>query len=168
MLESYLSTPKFRYSVKNFLTITATAFIIESEVIEVTIVDRIKELMTQHGDTITTLARALDLPRTTVDSIVKRNTGGMTVETAYKIADYYGVTIDYLYSGSEGLTAKGMIMGSRYDKLDGDGKELIEWVLDHEYKRSSRAYLSSAPTTKVEADMGVVAEDNSDESATNA
>lgn len=130
--------------------------------------DRIANLIEMHGENPKQMATASGVPYTTLVGYLKGDRDSIHIGSLMKIANHYGVTLDYLAYGENGLSVKATIVGSRYDKLDGDGKELIEWVLDHEYKRSSRAYLSSAPTTKVEADMGVVAEDNSDESATNA
>jgi hypothetical protein len=98
-------------------------------------IDRIVELMQTHKDNKATLARNAGLPYTTVDGLFKRGCENAYISTAKKISEYYGVTLDYLILGNEGLSNDAALIAAKYDKLDQHGRELIDLVVDHEIRR---------------------------------
>lgn len=60
--------------------------------------DRIKSLCKEHGISVNRLEKELDIAK---GSLCKMNTNKPSVERAQKIADYFGVTVDYLMNGEE-------------------------------------------------------------------
>ena len=102
-------------------------------------IDRIVELMQSHKDSKATLARNAGLPYTTVDGLFKRGCENAYISTAKKISEYYGVTLDYLILGNEGLSNDAALVAAKYDKLDQHGRGLIDWVVDHEIRRVQSA-----------------------------
>lgn len=57
------------------------------------------QLLNQKGVSIADIANATGLPYTTVDSIIKKKLKDMKYSNAKKIADYFGVTVEYLATG---------------------------------------------------------------------
>lgn len=51
----------------------------------------------RHAD----LARAIGLPQTTVNSWYARGTARVDLDTLKKIADYFGVSLEYLVNGAD-------------------------------------------------------------------
>lgn len=59
------------------------------------------QLLNQKGVSIADIANATGLPYTTVDSIIKKKLKDMKYSNAKKIADYFGVTVEYLATGKK-------------------------------------------------------------------
>lgn len=97
--------------------------------------DRIIKLMKEHKESKATLARNSGIPYTTIDGLFKRGCDNVYISTARKICDYYGVTLDYLVLGNEGLSNSATLVAAQYDKLDKSGQELINMVIVHEMLR---------------------------------
>lgn len=97
--------------------------------------DRIIKLMKEHKESKAALARNAGIPYTTIDGLFKRGCDNVYISTARKICDYYGVTLDYLVLGNEGLSNSATLVAAQYDKLDKSGQELINMVIDHEMLR---------------------------------
>ena len=55
-----------------------------------------------------------------------------------KICNYYGVTLDYLVKGSSGISNNAMIIAVKYEHLDKHGRELVEFVVNHEVERAKQ------------------------------
>ena len=59
-----------------------------------TVYNKIKELAEKKGVTMAEVLRATGLPESTLYSMNYRN-GGMSIKNLTKIADYFGVSLDY-------------------------------------------------------------------------
>ncbi|WMI81896.1 helix-turn-helix domain-containing protein [Anaerotignum sp. MB30-C6] len=76
--------------------------------------DRIKSLCKKHGISVNRLEQELDIAK---GSLCKMNTSKPSVERAQKIADYFGVTVDYLMNGEEANQINKFALNDR-DKKD--------------------------------------------------
>lgn len=111
--------------------------IIEVKIMDM--LDRITELMEMHKDSKASLSRNAGIPYTTIDGLYKRRCDNIYISTVRKICDYYGVTLDYLVLGNDGLSKEAVVCAAKYDRLDDSGRELIDLVIDHELERAHAA-----------------------------
>lgn len=58
-----------------------------------------EKLVIEKGTKISDIAKATEIPYTTVDSIIKKQLKDIKFDSAVKIAEYFGVPIDYLATG---------------------------------------------------------------------
>ena len=63
------------------------------------IYQRIEELCRKKGVNVTTLCRECEIPRASLSDYKNGRKKSLSTETLSKIADYFGVTVDYLYGG---------------------------------------------------------------------
>lgn len=63
-----------------------------------------EKLLRQKGIKIADVANATKLPYTTVDSIIKKKQKDMKYSNAQKIANYFGVSVEFLATGKEYVT----------------------------------------------------------------
>ena len=63
--------------------------------------DVIKKLCTEHGIALTTLEKELEFGR---GSLGKLKSGGTSAKRLQKVADYFGVSINYLMTGEDNST----------------------------------------------------------------
>lgn len=109
---------------------------------------RIVELMKRNKDTRASIARNAGIPYTTIDGLFKRGCENVYVSTARKLCDYYGVTLDYLIMGNDGLSTDALNVAAKYDCLDECGRELVEFVVSHEAKRVRQGNGHASPSVR--------------------
>ena len=100
---------------------------------------RIVELMKRNKDTRASLARNAGIPYTTIDGLFKRGCENVYVSTARKLCDYYGVTLDYLIMGNDGLSTDALNVAAKYDRLDAYSSEIVDWIVEHETNRPQQS-----------------------------
>ena len=126
------------------------------------LLDRLDKLMEKHHEKPVDLARNAGIPSTTVYGLYQKGYKNAKITTISKICDHYGVTLDYLIKGSDGVSNEAIIVAAKYDKLDEHSKELIELVIDHESRRAhtDESKNSIAPETpKSPEDMPTAGEE---------
>ncbi len=64
-----------------------------------TIYQRIEELCQKKGVNVTTLCRESGIPRASLSDYKSGRKKSLSLDTLSKIADYFGVSVDYLYGG---------------------------------------------------------------------
>jgi len=65
---------------------------------------RLKEVLTEKNVSMNKLSRGADVPLTTIRRMVHEPDFNPTVRTLMKIAEYLGVTMDYLYTDGDSET----------------------------------------------------------------
>ena len=60
------------------------------------IAERLEQLMEQKGISQSQLSRSASIPYTTLDGIRKRNCDNVKLSTLVKLADEFGISLDYL------------------------------------------------------------------------
>lgn len=63
------------------------------------IYDRIEELCKSRGVNVTTLCKECAIPRASLSDYKTGRKKSLSTETLSRIAEYFGVTVDYLYGG---------------------------------------------------------------------
>lgn len=113
------------------------------------LLDRLDMLMEKHHEKPVDLARNAGIPSTTVYGLYQKGYKNAKITTISKICDYYGVTLDYLIKGSDGISNEAIVIAAKFDKLDEHSKRLIELIIDHESHRAhmGRTEISAAPET---------------------
>lgn len=117
---------------------------------------RLIKLMQKKEDTKATLARNAGIPYTTIDGLFKRGCENVYISTARKLCDYYGVTLDYLVMGNDGLSVDALNVAAKYDRLDAYSREMVDWIVEHETNRPQQSSthnvaLTNKPHKKDEA-----------------
>lgn len=103
-----------------------------------TLLDRLDRLMAAHNEKPADLARNADIPPNTIYGLYNKGYENMKLTTLFKICDYYGVSLDYLVKGAEGLSNETLMIASKIDALnDPHSLELIRAVVDIEVKRKN-------------------------------
>ncbi|MDP4158173.1 MAG: helix-turn-helix domain-containing protein [Bacillota bacterium] len=87
-----------------------------------------QKLVDEKKVKISDIARDTEMPYTTVDSIIKKKLKDIKFESAVKLADYFGVTVDYLATGKVGTIKE--THDSIIEKISG-----IELLNDYGIKR---------------------------------
>jgi DNA-binding Xre family transcriptional regulator len=80
--------------------------------------ERFNKLLKDNHVSIGKLSTEIGVPYTTLDCISKRQLTNIKLDNVFKIAKYFGVTVEYLATGSEGPMAEPM-------KLNEEEKYLI-------------------------------------------
>lgn len=87
------------------------------------------------------LAEKLDVAQASIN-YWEKNQRVPSVEAVQKIADFFGVSVDYLINGENTQQARLKLIPEKYNMLlrkyhclDEHGKELVNMVLDKEYER---------------------------------
>lgn len=63
--------------------------------------ERFESLMKERGLTVAEVSRATGIPYTTLDSYVKKKQSYTSMENVIKLAEYFGVTMEWLATGKE-------------------------------------------------------------------
>lgn len=90
--------------------------------------------MKNHGDNNSTLAKESGIPYTTIDGLFKRGWEKAQLSTIQKICEFYGVSLDYMVYGVDGLSEKALMVAARYDTVSDYGKAIIDCVMEQEKK----------------------------------
>ena len=61
--------------------------------------ERFQELLKKHNATIADISKKTGIPYATVDSIIKKKLKTIYLDNAFKIAYYFGISVDVLKSG---------------------------------------------------------------------
>lgn len=102
------------------------------------LLERLDLLMATHNEKPTDLARNADIPVNTIYGLYNKGYENMKLTTLFKICDYYGVSLDYLVKGAEGLSNETLMIASKIDAItDPHSLELIRTVVDIEVKRKN-------------------------------
>ena len=96
--------------------------------------DRLRILMNNHKDNNSTLAKGSGIPYTTIDGLFKRGWEKAQLSTIQKICQFYGVSLDYMVYGTEGLSEKALVFAARYDAISDYGRAIIDCVMEQEKK----------------------------------
>lgn len=75
------------------------------------IYDRIEDLCKSKGVNVTTLCKACSIPRASLSDYKMGRKKSLSTETLSKIAEYFGVSVDYLYGG------EAPVSGEEYAKV---------------------------------------------------
>ena len=97
--------------------------------------DRLRDLMEKHGDNNSTLAKNSGIPYTTIDGLFKRGWEKAQITTIQKICQHYGVLLDYMVYGADGLSVDAQMAAAKYDSLDGPGKSAVNAILENQQQR---------------------------------
>lgn len=60
------------------------------------LLQKLTELMENHGDNVASLSRKSGVPYTTIDGLYKKGYGNAKLPTIKAICDVYGVSLDYM------------------------------------------------------------------------
>lgn len=95
-------------------------------------VERIRELCNKNNTSVTKLEKALGYGN---GSITKQKTKSMSCDRLKAIADYFGVTMDYLMTGHEpasgmSLSFEEMDIAKNYRKASEGSKDAVAKLLD--------------------------------------
>lgn len=99
------------------------------------LLDRLDVLMKERNEKPTDLARGASIPVTTIYGLYQKGYENAKLSTLIKICDYYGVTLDYLVKGADGISDEAQLMAAKFDALDAHGQRIVSCVLDLEYDR---------------------------------
>ena len=110
--------------------------------------DRLRILMEKNGDNNSTLAKKSGIPYTTIDGLFKRGWEKAQLSTIQKICQHYGVLLDYMVYGAEGLSDDAQEIAAKYETLDSTGKELLQVAMTFasKYHKSNPLPIDSAET----------------------
>ena len=98
---------------------------------EVRIVNRLEELRLRKGWNATEAAEKLGFPKTTYYNYEKGNRQ-LYPEQLIKIADFYGVSIDYLLGRDERTVVIRSPLDEKYETLDERGRKVVDAVIEVE------------------------------------
>jgi transcriptional regulator with XRE-family HTH domain len=117
----------------------------------VQIVNRLEELRLRRGWNATEAAEKLGFPKTTYYNYEKGNRQ-LYPEQLIKIADFYGVSIDYLLGRDDRTVVIRSPLDEKYEALDERGRRVVEAVIDaqsaidlNEYRMVARSGHKLAP-----------------------
>ena len=68
--------------------------------------ERIEQLCKEKGVNITLMCKECNIPRATLTDYKKGRIMSLSAKTLAKIAEYFAVTVDYLYGGNGGADEK--------------------------------------------------------------
>ncbi|MEB5950648.1 helix-turn-helix domain-containing protein [Enterococcus innesii] len=96
--------------------------------------DRIKQLSSDQGKSMSKVATELGFSE---NLFYRWKTSEPKAKDLAKVADYFGVTTDYLLGRNDSLSPKGRAIGRGFDRLDDKQQSLFEQLLlqmqeDHE------------------------------------
>jgi len=63
--------------------------------------ERFEQVLKEKGVTIADVSRAAKIPYTTVDSIIKKKQKYTSMENNIKLAEYFGISMEWLATGKE-------------------------------------------------------------------
>ena len=103
------------------------------------IYERIEKLCREKGINITALCSACSIPRASLSDYKSGRKKSLSAETLSKIAEYFGVSVDYIYGGeatvpdSEGLKIA-LFGGNKNvtDKMIDEVKQYAKFIMERE------------------------------------
>ena len=129
----------------------------KTEVKTMTVGERIKKARLEKGYTQLQLAEMIGVAKNTITGY---ETGTREPDSSRitAIANALNVSGDYIIGTEYDWlpSSAAMKIAAKYDKLDQHGRELINWVVDHEIGRVQSAVPAKRDTTKVTVDPGEV------------
>lgn len=88
--------------------------------------EKIKELCSNDNITISALERKMEFGKGTIDKWKVASPG---IERIKKVADYFGVTVDFLLSGSD-ISKDAIVAAKKFDSLSDSQKQAVLQILD--------------------------------------
>lgn len=108
----------------------------------------LKKAIKDKGYNYKEFAAQIDIPYTTLMTMLNRSIGGAAIDNVSKVCRGLGISIGELQENDSSAkiypTEQSIIQ--KYRTLDDHGKEAVDWTLDHEYSRC----LAAAESTKEE------------------
>ena len=111
-----------------------------------TIEEQLKQLILSKYKSLRAFTQEIDVPYSTVDTMLKRGIGGTSVTTVLKVCNSLGIDADALTNNkiqeknnsiSLSISPHEQNIIKKYNSLDNYGKDLINTILDKEYFRIS-------------------------------
>lgn len=105
---------------------------------------RLREIRKSRGKTQQDIADCINVARSTY-TCYEKGTRVPDIQTLIKLADYYAVSLDYFADRSVAILSEINLsldeieLIKKYRALDEHGKKLIDYNLEHEYERSTKA-----------------------------
>lgn len=129
--------------------------------------EKLDFLMNKYGLNKRTLSQKSGIPYTTIDAWYKKGYEGLKLTTLRKLNVFFNTTLDYWildeitdpnYGKSSGFKVEYEEMEhiKKYRKLDGHGKEMVDFTLQKEYERSV-AEMKSDKVVVIKEDNGYLA-----------
>ncbi len=112
---------------------------------------KLLQLLADQKVTKAELAKAVNIPYTTLDSMLKRDTDTHRLDCIFKIARYLGVTVEWLVLDEDpAFPPEALALWQSYENLDARGKQAIKLLLSHEAAFSDKepAQPASRPSLK--------------------
>ncbi len=107
-----------------------------------TFTEKLDLLLSEHKIRISDLSRNSGIPYTTIDGFYKKGCNNIKLSTLKTLADYFGVSIDYLandeYDDDYGLNNEENDIINKYRVLDETGKTQVKSVVDSNYERVTK------------------------------
>lgn len=104
-----------------------------------TFLEKLEMLMKYKGLNKRQLSEGSGIPYSTIDNFWKKGCDNIKLSTLQKLADYFGVTLDFLGRDSSEDLKIGEISSNdnigKYMELDDYGREFVDFVIDREYQR---------------------------------
>lgn len=97
----------------------------------------VKQKIKESGYNMKEFAKEIDMPYTTLLSIVNNSIGGAALDNVFKICSKLGIPADILDNPTQELILKEKDFVDKYQKLDVHGKKIVDLVLNEEYERIS-------------------------------
>ncbi len=112
-------------------------------------IEKLNQLLEQNKIRISDLSRGSGVPYTTIDGFYKKGWSNIKLSTLKQIADYFGVTIDYLVNddySEEAFENDRDIQSvvSKYSGLDDMGKRIVKSELDKQCERVRKVLESNS------------------------
>lgn len=112
------------------------------------IYEKIDYLIDRKGITRKFLCNEIGVSYNTLNSMIKRNSGSISVDTIRDIANFFNVSIDYLMRDEItdpeygttidfAVTLSEQSLIKKYRTLDEHGKKAVDLILNHEHDRIS-------------------------------
>lgn len=111
-----------------------------------TIEEQVKQLILSKYKSIRAFTQEINIPYSTIDTVLKRGIGGTSVTTVLKVCNSLGIDADALTDNkikeknnfkSLSISPHEQNIIKKYNSLDNYGKDLINTILDKEYIRVS-------------------------------
>lgn len=105
---------------------------------------KLLSLLSEKKVTKAELAKAVDIPYTTLDSMLKRDTDTRRLDCIFKIARYLGVTVEWLVLDEQpSLPPEALSLWQSFENLDARGKQAVRLLLSHESAFSEKEAVHS-------------------------
>ena len=118
--------------------------------------DRIASLCSNKGIRPGKMCNDLGISRGSIGDLKKGRREGISIKTATKIADYFGVTTDYLLTGDE--TKKEGERDHAIDHIDDELKEYLDELRSRSEMRMLFSTTKNATKTQIEAIVKMIEE----------